>query len=94
LSPAFFWPRFLSDVTDATDGSDASDSQEGMKRVLYALGGVAEYWVVDLQGWQILVFRNSDQGEWQDKLTFVPGQTLSSLAFPDVETAASDVLDP
>lgn len=66
----------------------------GLKRVLYALGGVAEYWVVDLKGWQILVFRNSEQGEWQETLTFVPGQTLSPLAFPDVEIAVSDVLAP
>ncbi len=41
-----------------------------------------------------LVFRSSDQGEWQEKLTFAPGQTLSPLAFPDVEIAVSDVLAP
>lgn len=54
-----------------------------IKSVIYASAEVAEYWVVNLKNRKLIVFREPEAGEYQQKQTLNMG-SVSPLAFPDV----------
>lgn len=54
-----------------------------VKDKIYAAAGIQEYWVVDLSGDRLIVFREPVNGEYQSMQTYTTG-TISPLAFSDV----------
>jgi len=63
-----------------------------LKGPLYAEAGVRDYWIVDLEGDAIEVYRDPTVAGYQRTERVVRGATLAPLAFPDVTLAAADIL--
>jgi Uma2 family endonuclease len=66
----------------------------GLKRRLYATGGVAEYWIVNLVEACVEVFRDPLDGEWTSSALYRRGDVLHLLRFPDVMIQVSELLPP
>ncbi|WP_448564378.1 Uma2 family endonuclease [Trichothermofontia sp.] len=54
-----------------------------IKRKLYAEAQIPEYWVVNLQTQQLIVFRDPQNGDYNTRITLTEG-TIAPLAFPDI----------
>jgi len=63
-----------------------------VKGLLYAEAGIREYWIVDLAGDAVEVFREPGPHLFQRTDRVARGGTLTPLAFPDTPLAAADVL--
>jgi Uma2 family endonuclease len=63
-----------------------------IKLPLYARAGIQEVWVVDLEARRVLVHRGPGAGRYQDVRAVVTGETVTSLALPEVELAVADIL--
>jgi len=77
-------------VIEVADSSLAYDL--GIKAPMYAAAGIAEYWVVDLTGRQMVVLREPQDGQYQSEQTLTASDILRPLAFPDVSIAVTDAL--
>ncbi|MCY7334951.1 MAG: Uma2 family endonuclease [Chamaesiphon sp.] len=55
----------------------------GVKRDLYAFAGIPEYWVMNLQTLELVVFRDLIDNEYRSEICLSSG-TISSLAFPEI----------
>lgn len=84
-------------VVEVSDTSLAIDT--GEKAQLYAAGGIADYWVVDLNNRVVIVHRDprpdpaSPSGSsYATVITLVPGQTVSPLAAPQATVNVADLL--
>ena len=84
-------------VVEISDSTLAFD--RGEKASLYAAGGIADYWVVDLIHRQLLVFRDPqpDASEthghvYRQRLTFGPTEAVAPLAAPGSPIAVADLL--
>ncbi len=85
---------FVVEVSDATLRFD-----RGKKASLYASGGIADYWIVNLPGQCVEVFREPvpDSGapfgfRYQAVKTFRPGDSIAPLACPAAPVAVADLL--
>ena len=67
-------------------------SDREIKIPLYAEDGIAEVWLVDINQDCLEVYRQPSAAGYQDRHVWQRGQTLSLLAFPEIEIAVSDVL--
>jgi Uma2 family endonuclease len=56
----------------------------GEKADLYASGGIKDYWVVDVQGRAIHVFRQPAKAGFAERSIVKLGEQIRPLAFPDV----------
>lgn len=90
-------PTSAEIVVEIADSTLAFDV--GEKASLYAAGGVADYWVIDVNNRQLLVFRNphpdasAKHGHSYDApLTFLPGQSVAPLAAPNSPVAVAGLL--
>ena len=63
-----------------------------VKLPLYAVAGVPEVWIEDLKGDLLLVFRNPVGKTYTTALTLRRGDSVSTLAFPDVVLTVEDFL--
>jgi Uma2 family endonuclease len=86
--------ELILEVTDTTFAYDT-----GEKASLYAAAGIADYWVIDVTGGRVLVYRSpapdprQKYGHGYAALTvLLPGQSLAPLAVPHAPVAASDLL--
>jgi Uma2 family endonuclease len=70
-----FW---LIEIASSTLAKDL-----GVKRDLYAQVGIFEYWVMNLQTLELIVFRNLMANEYRSEIC-LSGGNISPLAFPDV----------
>jgi Uma2 family endonuclease len=82
----------LVEVSDSTLIRDTNEKAE-----MYAEAGIADYWVLDLEHQQLLVFRNPtpipDGGAaYRDKTTFGPTDALAPLAAPNCPVRVGDLL--
>ncbi len=84
-------------VVEVSDTTVAYDTTE--KAELYATGGIADYWVIDVTNGRLLVFRDPrplattpPATAYQTSLTFGRGDTVSPLALPGVTVAVADLL--
>lgn len=77
-------------VVEVSDTSLAFDTQD--KRLIYARAGSAEYWVVDINGRRLLVYRDPQGGDYATTLTLGPGDTIAPLARPVGVVAVDDLL--
>lgn len=80
------------EVADTSLGYDTRDKAE-----LYATAGIADYWVVDVDGRQLLVFRDPrpipDGGAaYRHLTTYGPGDAVAPLAAPNSPVAVADLL--
>ena len=73
--------------------SDTSlDFDTNGKRLLYARAGIREYWVVDINGRRLLVYRDPQAGDYAVQQTFGPADAVSPLAAPSVTVRVADLL--
>ena len=82
------------EVSDTTFDTDVTEKAE-----LYALAGIADYWVLDLESRQLLVFRDPvplpvglGTTANRTRTTFGPNDTVTPLHFPTVTIKVSDLL--
>ncbi len=69
-------------VIEVADSS--LDYDCGEKAELYALGGIKDYWVVDVANQAIHVFRQPSKAGFAKRTRVQLGEQISPLAFPDV----------
>ncbi len=79
----------LIEVADATKAKDT-----GEKADLYALVGIADYWVILVNKRQVNIYRSPQDGKYPAPLELKDGDTISPLAMPEVTIAVSDLLAP
>ncbi len=97
-------PRDYPDhPTSALLGVEVSETtlelDRGRKASLYAAGGIADYWIVNLIDHQLEVYRdaiadpNAPSGfRYDTRSDFLSGQSAAPLALPGVDIAVSDLL--
>jgi Uma2 family endonuclease len=62
------------------------------KRKLYAEVGILEYWVVNLQKSQLIVFRDPQNGDYRSEETLTTG-TIQPVAFPEITIAIDRLIN-
>ncbi|HWM89989.1 MAG TPA: Uma2 family endonuclease [Thermoanaerobaculia bacterium] len=77
----------LIEVADSSIGFD-----RGKKVPLYAQCGIADFWLVDLVKNTIEVYRQPSATGFRDIRKLRRGESISPLAFPDLELNVSDIL--
>lgn len=77
-------------VIEVADSSFDFDTNE--KRLLYARAGIRDYWVVDINGRRLLVYRDPQGGDYASQQTFGPADTVSPLAAPGAIVRVADLL--
>lgn len=55
-----------------------------MKYRIYAEAGISEYWLVNLQRRELIIYRDPRDGEYGSKITLTQGVVIP-LAFPDIQ---------
>src|SRR5581483_4658354 len=82
------------EVADTTLSDDTTEMAE-----VYAEAGVAEYWVLDLNGRQLIVFRDPHPlstalgaTAYRQRQTFGPADRVSPLAAPNASILVGDLL--
>ena len=58
---------------------------------LYMKSGVSEYWIVDLDGRQILQYTFSQDRDVESLKTMKTGETIRSFVFKDLEIHLDDI---
>ncbi|AFY38085.1 protein of unknown function DUF820 [[Leptolyngbya] sp. PCC 7376] len=79
-----FW---LIECSQATLTKDLTE-----KKAIYAEAGIQEYWVIDLQNHQLIVFKDLKNASYITKQTFTIG-IISPISFPDLEISVMKLLD-
>jgi Uma2 family endonuclease len=86
--------KLVLEVSDSTLDYDTNE-----KASLYAAAGIQDYWVVDVNGRRVLVYRSpaadakQKYGHSYTAVTVLqPGQSLAPLALPTLPVAAADLL--
>jgi Uma2 family endonuclease len=77
-------------VVEAADSSLEFDLNE--KRLIYAKAGIREYWVVDINGRRLLVFRDPHGGDYATRQILQATDTISPLALPAAVVRVADLL--
>ena len=77
-------------VVEVADSSLSFDTNE--KRLLYARAGSRKYWVVDISGRRLLVYRDPRAGDYATQQAFGPVDAVSPLAAPAVAVRVADLL--
>jgi Uma2 family endonuclease len=70
---------WLIEVSDSTLSCDLGD-----KAQIYARNGIQEYWVLDVKGKQLSVFRHPTGDRYGDRAIW-KAKHISPLSFPDLE---------
>ena len=82
------------DVFLVVEVSDSSlNYDRGTKAKLYALSGIADYWVVNLRDSCIEVFRDPQDGEYQSHEVFDRGHTVRPLKYPKLKLSVTKLFD-
>lgn len=55
-----------------------------VKYRIYAEAGISEYWLVNLQRRELIIYRDPRDGEYGSKITLTEG-AVTPLAFPDLQ---------
>ena len=77
----------LVEVADST-----IDYDRQIKIPLYAANGIAEVWLVDLNGETVEVYRQPGPSGYQSLGRFIRGQTLTVAAFANLSLTVDEVL--
>jgi Uma2 family endonuclease len=79
--------HLVIEVSDSSLGYDRND-----KLPAYARNGIVEVWIVNLVNDTVEVYRDPNPAGYETKLRFTRDDTLSPLAFSDIEVRVSEVL--
>ena len=79
-----FW---LIEFSNTSLSKDLED-----KRKTYALAAIPEYWVVNLNENQLVVFRDAANGDYRTEIHFTTGD-ISPLAFPTLQLSVPRLLE-
>ena len=79
----------LVEVSDSTLAFDL-----GVKARLYARAGIADYWVIDINGRRIISHRDPVAGGFRTIRTYSAGERLAPLAVPEAEILVEELLPP
>jgi Uma2 family endonuclease len=72
--------------------ADASlDKDTEIKRKIYAIAEIREYWVVNLKKMELIIYRDPVDGDYRFEQTFISGK-IRPLAFPEVEVEIDRLL--
>jgi len=77
------------EVADATLRADLN-----VKSALYGRAGIPEYWVVDVNGRTLTVFRQPAPAGYTDIATLAESDVVSPLAAPNAAIPVADLLPP
>jgi Uma2 family endonuclease len=83
-------PTTAALVVEVSDSSLRYDTT--VKVGVYAAGGIAEYWVVDVNGRQLHVFRDPQGQTYATQLVFGATDSVSPLAAPNATICVGDLL--
>src|SRR5438270_3537640 len=83
-------PTMADLVVEVADSSLDFDTNE--KRLLYAKAGIREYWVVDINGRRLLVYRDPQAGDYATQQALGPADAVSPLAAPAATVRVADLL--
>lgn len=78
-----FW---LIEFANTSLDKDLNDKQR-----IYAAAGIPEYWVIDLQASELIVFRQPEGDHYQSRAVFTDGE-IHPLAFPDIAVLVERLL--
>ena len=76
----------LIEVSDTTLEKDLEK-----KRFVYARAGILEYWVVNVEAKQLIVFQQPSTDNYQVQKTYSQG-TISTVVFPEIEILVENLL--
>ena len=79
----------IIEVADRTLKTDL-----GIKATIYALSGIADYWVLDVNNRQLHVFREPSQDGYQSIAVLGDDGSISPLQFPDISFMVGEMLRP
>ncbi len=77
---------WLIEISDKTLSKDLNQ-----KRLIYAVAGIREYWVIDVEKRELKVFRSLSNGDYQQEETYTT-ETVSSIAFPKIKLLVSKLI--
>jgi Uma2 family endonuclease len=77
-------------VVEVADSS--LDFDTNVKRLVYAKAGIREYWVVDINGRRLLVYRDPKGGDYATQQALGPTVAVSPLAAPTAVVRVTDLL--
>jgi len=77
-------------VIEVSESSLRKD--RGIKQRIYARNGVADYWIVNLVERVVEVYREPAGDRYASVQRFLPGASITLLAFPDVAVSVSSVI--
>lgn len=83
------YPENIFWLIEYSDSSLEKDLET--KSRIYAEVEIPEYWVVNLRKRQLIVFRNSQNGEYTSRATLAEG-IIQPLAFPDVQIVVEAII--
>jgi Uma2 family endonuclease len=87
-----YYPQDIFVVIEVANTSLRYDS--GPKLARYAAAGIVEVWVVNLQNGTVTVYTGLSGLEYTNVRTYLPGESVSPQAFPDVSLAVDDFVAP
>jgi Uma2 family endonuclease len=76
-------------LIEVSDSSLAFD--QSVKLNLYSRYGVAEYWVVDVEGKRVVTYREPAAKVYVRTLEFTAADTVTPQAFPDIKIAVGEI---
>jgi Uma2 family endonuclease len=83
-----------ADVLLLIEVSDSSLSfDQGIKLSLYARYGIAEYWVVDVEGRRVVTYQEPTAKGYARKAEFAEADIVAPQAFPDVKIVVEGIFD-
>jgi Uma2 family endonuclease len=77
-------------VVEVADSSLDFDTNE--KRLRYARAGIREYWVVDINGRRLLLYRDPQAGDYATQQALSPTDAVSPLTVPAATVRVVDLL--
>ena len=77
-------------VIEVADSSLAYDRKT--KGRLYATAGISDYWIVNLGGQCVEVYRQPENAKYTDRTTLRPGTAIQPLACPQVTLQVADLM--
>ena len=85
-------PRHVRVLIEVADTSLAYDTN--VKAPLYAKAGIREYWIVDLNAKQIVVYTRPRAGRFASVASYGLGDRFTSRRVPGVEFVVRDLVPP
>lgn len=79
-------------VIEISDTTLQKDRRE--KALLYAVAGIPDYWILDLNKRQVFIFRNFDGNRYQTELSLLPDRVCALVMLPEVQIPLSELFLP